>query len=131
MVNCSTFLPSSFENRGERLRRVRALGLDRPVLRGAGRPDLLLALDDHAQRRRLHAAGGQAALHLAPQHRREIEADQVVQRAPRLRVHQRHRIWRGRSIARGWRAADLREFTRCSGFVEQFPQVLEDLGDAS
>src|SRR5690606_41955262 len=62
---------------GERLRRVRALGLDGPVLARLERLDLLLALDDHAQRRRLHAAGGQAGLDLAPQHRRQVEADQV------------------------------------------------------
>src|SRR5690606_19053160 len=69
---------------GERLRRMRALGLDRPVFARDERLDLLLALDDHAQRRRLHAAGGQAALHLSPQHGRKVEADQVVERAARL-----------------------------------------------
>ena len=56
----------------------------RPVFARLERLDLFLALDDHAQRRRLHAAGGQAALHLAPQHRRQVEADQIVQRAARL-----------------------------------------------
>ncbi len=51
--------------------------------------DLVLALADHAQRRALHAAGGQAAPHLLPQQRREIEADEVVERAARLlRVHE-------------------------------------------
>ena len=64
---------------GERLRGVRALGFDAPVLAGDEGFDLFLALHDHAQRRRLHAAGGQAALHLAPQHRRQIEADQIVE----------------------------------------------------
>ena len=70
--------------RGEGLRGMQALGLDRPVFAGDEGFDLFLALDDHAQRRRLHAAGGQAALDLAPQHRRQVEADQVVQRATRL-----------------------------------------------
>ena len=58
--------------------------LDGPVFARIEGFDLLLALDDHAQRRALHATGGQAALHLAPQHRRQVEADQVVQRAARL-----------------------------------------------
>src|SRR5690606_37552889 len=60
------------------------LGLDGPVLACLERLDLLLALDDHAQRRRLYAPGREARLDLAPQHRREVEADQVVERAPRL-----------------------------------------------
>ena len=69
--------------------RMRAVGLDRPVLARVERFDFFLALRDHAQRRRLHASGGQSSLHLAPQHRRQIEADQVIQRAPRLLgVHQ-------------------------------------------
>ena len=40
--------------------------------------------DDHAQGGALHAAGRKSALHLAPKHRREVEADQVVQRTARL-----------------------------------------------
>ena len=63
---------------------MRELGADAPVLARLERLDLLLALHDHPQRGRLHAAGGQAALHLAPQHRGQVEADQVVQRATRL-----------------------------------------------
>ena len=70
--------------RGEALRGMRAFGLDAPVLAGDEGFDLLLALDDHAQRRALHAARGQTALDLAPQHRRQVEADEIVQRAPRL-----------------------------------------------
>ena len=68
----------------EALVRMRAVGFDRPVFLRLERFDLFLALDDHAQRRRLHAARGQAALHFAPEHRREIESDQVVERAARL-----------------------------------------------
>ena len=77
------------EARGERLHRVRALRADRPVLARDEALDLLFALHDHAQRRRLHAARGQAGLHLAPQHGREVEADEVVERTARLlRVHE-------------------------------------------
>jgi hypothetical protein len=46
--------------------------------------DLQLALDDQAQRRALHAPGGEPAADLLPQQRREVEADQVVQRPARL-----------------------------------------------
>jgi hypothetical protein len=63
---------------------VRELASMRPVLARLEGFDLFLALHDHAQRRRLHASGRESALHLAPQHRREVEADQVVERAPRL-----------------------------------------------
>ena len=45
------------------------------------RLDLALAVEDQAQRHRLHAAGRARAGQLAPQHRREREADQIVQRA--------------------------------------------------
>src|SRR5690606_20295769 len=68
----------------EGLRGMRALGLDGPVFARLERLDLFLALDDHAQRRRLYATGRQTGLDLAPQHRREVETDQVVERAPRL-----------------------------------------------
>ena len=43
--------------------------------------DFELAVADEAQRHRLHAAGGARARELAPQHRREREADEVVERA--------------------------------------------------
>ncbi len=45
---------------GERLTRLGGVGLQRPVLPGLKAFDLLLALDDHPQRRRLHPAGGQS-----------------------------------------------------------------------
>src|SRR6185312_2283129 len=67
------------QSRAERLIRMRAVGLDRPVLARLERFDLFLALGDHAQRRRLHAARGQSALHLAPEHRRKVEADEIVE----------------------------------------------------
>ena len=68
--------------RGERRAGRRGeVGLHRPVLAGAERLDLGLAVADQAERDRLHATGRAAARQLAPQHRREGEADQIVQRA--------------------------------------------------
>ena len=76
----------------EFLARLRQVGLDGPVLLGPERLDLALALDDHAQRRALHPAGRQAGPDESPQQRRQVEADQVVERPPRLlRVDQVHR----------------------------------------
>ena len=73
----------------EGLRAVFAFGFERPVFLRHERADLVFALADHAQRRALHAAGRQAAAHFLPQQRREIEADEVVERAARLlRVHE-------------------------------------------
>jgi len=68
----------------ERLPGMLAFGLHRPVLASDERLDFFLALDNQAQRRRLHPPGRQAALHFAPQHRRQVEADQIVERTPRL-----------------------------------------------
>ena len=70
--------------------------MQRPVLAALKALDLFLALDDQAQRRTLHTAGREARLDLAPQHRRQVEADQVVERPPRLlRVDQgrQHLAW--------------------------------------
>ena len=76
----------------ESLAAVRTLALDGPVLLGDEGSDFLLALADHAQRRALHAPRREAAAHLLPQQRGEIEADQVVERTARLlRVDQLHR----------------------------------------
>ena len=76
----------------EALRAVRALTLEGPVLPRHERGDLLLALADHAQRRALYPARGESPAHFLPQQRREIEADQVVERAARLlRVHELER----------------------------------------
>ena len=58
--------------------------LDGPVFLRPERLDLVLALADQAQRHRLHAPGRARAVELAPQHRRQGEADQVVERAARL-----------------------------------------------
>ena len=73
----------------EVLRAVLAFGFERPVFLGLEDADLVLALADHAQRRALHAAGRQAAAHFLPEQRREIETDEVVERAARLlRIHE-------------------------------------------
>ena len=55
-------------------------GVDRPVFAALEDLDLGLALADQAQRHRLHAAGRAAARQLAPQHRRQGEAHQIVER---------------------------------------------------
>ena len=63
----------------------------RPVLARTEHLDLHLAIDDQAQAHRLHAAGRLRARQLAPQHRRELEADQVVERPAReIGAHQLH-----------------------------------------
>ena len=59
------------------------LDLDRPVFAGLERLDLGFALADQAQRDRLHAAGRAAARQFAPQHRRQREPDQIIERATR------------------------------------------------
>ena len=56
---------------------------DGPVLARTEVLDLRFALADQPQRHRLHAAGRAAAGKLAPQHRRQREADEVVERATR------------------------------------------------
>ena len=56
---------------------------ERPVFARDERLDLELAVADEAQRHRLHAAGRARAGELAPQDRRQREADEVVERAAR------------------------------------------------
>jgi hypothetical protein len=84
MSNWSSFSRRGYEPGGEGLAALVQVGIEGPVLAPDESLDLLLALDDHAQGRALDAPGGQAALDLLPQQRREVEAHQVVQRAPRL-----------------------------------------------
>jgi len=57
--------------------------LDRPVFAGVERLDLHLALDDQPQAHRLHATRRFRARKLAPEHRAEVEAHKIVQRAAR------------------------------------------------
>ena len=56
--------------------------VDGPVFLRPEDLDLGLALADQAQGDRLHSAGRAAPRQLAPKHRREGEADQVIERAP-------------------------------------------------
>jgi hypothetical protein len=60
------------------------VGGEAPVLLGDERADLVLAVDDHPQRDRLHPAGGDARRHRAPQHRRQPVADDAVHGPARL-----------------------------------------------
>jgi hypothetical protein len=57
--------------------------LDGPVFLASEGLDLGLAVADEAQRHRLHAARGARARKLAPEHGREREADEVVERPAR------------------------------------------------
>ena len=60
-----------------------------PVLAGLERLDLGFPVGNEAKRRTLHPAGREAGPDLRPEHRRQVEPDQVVERAAReLRVHQ-------------------------------------------
>ena len=68
----------------ERSRLGLGFRLDAPVFLGHKGLDLGIALTDQAQRRALDTPGRQAALYLAPQQWREIEAHQIIQRAPGL-----------------------------------------------
>src|SRR5215212_8581479 len=54
------------------------VGLQAPVLAGLEGVDLALAVDDHLERGRLDPAGRQAGPDLAPQHRRQLVADDPV-----------------------------------------------------
>jgi hypothetical protein len=59
------------------------MGEDRPVFARDEPLDLELAVADDAQRHRLHPARRARARQLSPQHRRQGEADQIVERAAR------------------------------------------------
>ena len=69
--------------RDGRLSRGQELGLDRPVFARPEDLDLGFPLADQAERDRLNPPRRAGARQLAPQHRREREADEVVERAPR------------------------------------------------
>ena len=83
MSSLSSFLPSKPTSRADEGLALggRELGHDRPVFLRLEHLDLGLAVADQAERHRLHAAGRAGAGQLAPQHRREREADQIVERA--------------------------------------------------
>ena len=101
--------PVETAKRGREDRAVRRPELrpDRPVPARDEGLDLHLAFADQAQRHRLHPARRAAARQLAPEHRREAVADQVVERAarppgldqvhverPRARQRRAHRVRR-------------------------------------
>ncbi len=78
------------------------LRLDLPVFLRLEGLDFQLAVADQAQRYRLHPAGRTRAGQLAPQHRGEVEADQIIERpAGEIGVHQL--------------AIDLARMLHCSG----------------
>ncbi len=60
------------------------IGLDGPVFQALEAGDLGLALADQAQRNALHAAGRESRLDFLPQQRRQVEANQVIERTARL-----------------------------------------------
>ena len=59
------------------------MGDDRPIFARNELFDLKLSIADDAQRDRLHPPGRARAGQLAPQNRRQVEADQIVERAAR------------------------------------------------
>ena len=67
----------------EALALLRQLGFDGPVFIGLEPLDLGFAVGDDAQGHRLHAAGRAGAGQLAPQDRREGEADEIIEGAAR------------------------------------------------
>ena len=92
MPSLSSFLPAMAVEAGGELLALgrRQLRLDGPVLLRLEGLDLGLAVADEPQRHRLHAAGRAGARQLAPQHRGEREADEIVERAAgEIGVHQR------------------------------------------
>ena len=113
------------------LRLVTDHRLDRPVLPRHEGVDLVLALDDEPERRTLYAAGRQPAAHLLPEQRREIEADEIIERpAGLLGVDElRGELSRrpDRLLDRAFR--DLVEHDPVDGLgIEELP-FLEDLVD--
>ena len=59
------------------------IGDDRPIFLRAKSLDLALAVHDQAQRHRLHPARRFRPGQLAPEHRRQRKANQIIQRPPR------------------------------------------------
>ena len=80
-------------------------GFYAPVFFVVKRFNFHLALNNEAQADRLHTASGFCAGELAPKHRREVEAHQIIQRTPRkIGLNQRHihlaRVFHGLSNGR-------------------------------
>ena len=84
IVSRSILLPSSCASRAvKRCPSASKLALTCQYSCGAENLDLALAVDDQPQRDRLHPARRLRARQLAPQDRRQSEADQIIERAPR------------------------------------------------
>ena len=79
------FLPSAPTRRASKvsLRGVASVATSDQYSRADEFLDLQLAVADEPQRHRLHAAGRARARQLAPEHRREREADEIIERAAR------------------------------------------------
>ena len=77
------FLPSAPTRRASKVvaARRRERRDQRPVFARDEFLDFELAVADEPQRHRLHAAGRARARELAPEHRREREADEIIERA--------------------------------------------------
>ncbi len=78
-----SFLPSAPTRRASKVScaRRRQRRHQRPVFLADEFLDFELAVADQPQRHRLHAAGRARARQLAPQHRRQREADEIIERA--------------------------------------------------
>ena len=65
------------------------IGVNRPVFFLFERLDFAFALDDEAQRNRLHAAGGETSPNLVPEQRGNLIAHEAIENAPGLlRIHE-------------------------------------------
>ena len=77
--------PISHELRRQRLLFLRLeIGKNLPIFDLLIRRNRLLAVDDEAQRHRLHAPRRQSSLYLLPQNRANLVTDEPIQNAPRL-----------------------------------------------
>ena len=83
MSNFSSFLPSAATRRAWKVFVLGGgeLGQDRPIFLSLELLDLELAVADEPERHRLHPAGRAGARQFSPQHRRQREADEIVERA--------------------------------------------------
>ena len=103
--------------------------LDGPVFLRLEAFDFAFTLTNKAQCRRLHAAGRKAPLDLFPQKRRQIEANEIVERAScLLGVDQIHRHFaRGINCVLNGTLGDFVEHNPVHGFVVEDAAFVEDL----
>ena len=133
MLNCSIFSPSSRTSRAANsMPALLEIGLDGPVLALDEALDLVLAFDDHPQRRTLDPSCRQPPVDLLPQQGRQVEAHEVVERpACLLGVDERVR-----DLREGWATASAIarlviswKTTRCTGFESERIRIAEQLDD--